>query len=97
MARGVPDSAILLENDGRTSGQSLRAAADLLHEQELRTAIVVSDPFHMLRLEILGRRYGIDPYTSPALPGPGAPHVLRRWGNFMAESIKAPLAIFVDW
>ena len=97
MARGIPDSAILLENDGRTSAQSLRAAADLLHEQELRTAIVVSDPFHMLRLEILGRRYGIDPYTSPALPGPGAPHVLRRWGNLMAESIKAPLAIFVDW
>mgnify|MGYP001550626337 CR=1 FL=1 len=97
MARGVPDSAILLENDGRTSAQSLRAAADLLHEQEFRTAIVVSDPFHMLRLEILGRRYGIDPYTSPALPGPGAPHVLRRWGNLMTESIKAPLAIFVDW
>ncbi len=97
MAHGVPDSAILLENDGRTSAQSLRAAADLLHEQELRTAIVVSDPFHMLRLEILGRRYGIDPYTSPALPGPGAPHLLRRWGNLMAESIKAPLAIFVDW
>ncbi|MGH7656578.1 MAG: YdcF family protein [Gemmatimonadaceae bacterium] len=97
MARGVPDSAILLENDGRTSAQSLRAAVDLLHEQELRTAIVVSDPFHMLRLEILGRRYGIDPYTSPALPGPGAPHLLRRWGNLMAESVKAPLAMFVDW
>jgi len=57
----------------------------------------VSDPFHMLRLEILGRRYGIDPYTSPALPAPGAQHLLRRWGNLLAESIKAPLALFVDW
>jgi uncharacterized SAM-binding protein YcdF (DUF218 family) len=97
MSHGVPDSAILLENDGRTSAQSLRAAVDLLHERELTTAIVVSDPFHMLRLEVLGRRYGIDPYTSPALPGPGAQHILRRWGNLMAESIKAPLAIFIDW
>jgi uncharacterized SAM-binding protein YcdF (DUF218 family) len=97
MNHGVPDSAILLENDGRTSAQSLRAAVDLLHERELGTAIVVSDPFHMLRLEVLGRRYGIDPYTSPALPGPGAQHLLRRWGNLIAESIKAPLAIFVDW
>ena len=97
MSRGVPDSAILLENDGRTSAQSLRAAVDMLHERELRTAIVVSDPFHMLRLEVLGRRYGIDPYTSPALPSPGAQHLLRRWGNLIAESIKAPLAIFVDW
>ncbi|HEY2849438.1 MAG TPA: YdcF family protein [Gemmatimonadaceae bacterium] len=97
MAHGVPDSAILLENDGRTSAQSLRAAVDILHGQELHTAIVVSDPFHMLRLEILGRRYGIDPYTSPALPGPGAPHLIRRWGNLIAESVKAPLAIFIDW
>jgi uncharacterized SAM-binding protein YcdF (DUF218 family) len=97
MNHGVPDSAILLENDGRTSAQSLRAAVDMLHERELRTAIVVSDPFHMLRLEVLGRRYGIDPYTSPALPSPGAQHLLRRWSNLIAESIKAPLAIFVDW
>ena len=68
MSRGVPDSAIFLEHDGRTSSQSLRAAIDLLHARGLGTAVVVSDPFHMLRLEILGRRFGIDPYTSPALP-----------------------------
>lgn len=97
MARGVPDTAILLENEGRTSAQSLRSAVDLLHARGLSTAIVVSDPFHMLRLEILGRRYGIDPYTSPALPTPGAQHLLRRWGNLLAESIKAPLALLVDW
>ena len=97
MNHGVPDSAILLENEGRTSAQSLRTAVDLLHARELRTAIVVSDPFHMLRLELLGRRYGIDPYTSPALPAPGAQHLLRRWGNLVLESIKAPFALVVDW
>lgn len=97
MSRGVPDSAILLEHEGRTSAQSLHAAVELLHARGLGTAVVVSDPFHMLRLEILGRRYGIDPYTSPALPARGAQQLLRRWGNLVAESIKAPLAIFVDW
>jgi uncharacterized SAM-binding protein YcdF (DUF218 family) len=97
MSHGVPDTAILLENDGRTSAQSLRAAVDLLHARGLSTAVVVSDPFHMLRLEILGRRYGIDPYTSPALTAPGAQHLLRRWGNLFAESFKAPLALLVDW
>ncbi len=97
MIHGVPDTAILLENEGRTSAQSLHAAVDMLHTRGLGTAVVVSDPFHMLRLEILGRRYGIDPYTSPALPAPGAQHLLRRWGNLLAESIKAPLALLVDW
>jgi uncharacterized SAM-binding protein YcdF (DUF218 family) len=97
MGHGVPDSAILLEHDGRTSAQSLRAAVELLHARGLSTAMVVSDPFHMLRLEILGRRYGINPYTSPALPTPGAYRLLRQWGNLLAESIKAPLALFLDW
>jgi uncharacterized SAM-binding protein YcdF (DUF218 family) len=97
IAHGVPDTAILLENEGRTSAQSLRSAIDLLHTRGLGTAIVVSDPFHMLRLEILGRRYGMDPYTSPALPAPGSQHLLRRLGNLALESIKAPLALFVDW
>jgi uncharacterized SAM-binding protein YcdF (DUF218 family) len=97
MSRGVPDTAILLENEGRTSAQSLRAAIDLLHARGLRSAVVVSDPFHMLRLEVLGRRYGIDPYTSPALPASGAEHLVRRWGDLLIESIKAPLALLVDW
>lgn len=97
MGHGVPDSAILLEHDGRTSAQSLRAAVNLLKARGLGTAVVVSDPFHMLRLEILGRRYGINPYTSPALPTPGAYRLLRQWGTLLAESIKAPLALFLDW
>jgi|ERR1035437_188773 uncharacterized SAM-binding protein YcdF (DUF218 family) len=97
MGHGVPDSAILLEHEGRTSAQSLRAAVNLLHTRGLSTAVVVSDPFHMLRLEILGRRYGINPYTSPALPTPGAHRLLRQWGTLLAESIKAPLALFLDW
>ena len=97
MAHGVPDTAILLENEGRTSAQSLRSAINLLHARKFSTAVVVSDPFHMLRLEILGRRYGIDPFTSPALPAPGAQHLLRRWANLLAESFKAPLALIVDW
>jgi uncharacterized SAM-binding protein YcdF (DUF218 family) len=97
MSLGIPDSALLLENEGRTSSQSLRAAADLLRARRLGTAVVVSDPFHMLRLEILGRRYGINPFTSPALPTPGARRLLRQWGTLVTESIKAPLALIVDW
>jgi len=97
VSRGVPDSAILLENEGRTSSQSLRRAADLLHARRLNAAIVVSDPFHMLRLEILGRRYGIVPYTSPALPTPARRRLVGQWATLIAESFKAPLARFVDW
>jgi uncharacterized SAM-binding protein YcdF (DUF218 family) len=97
MGLGVPDTAIVLENEGRTSSQSLRTAVELLHTRRLSTAIVVSDPFHMLRLEILGRRFGVNPFTSPALPTPAARRLVRQWGTLVIESIKAPLALVVDW
>ncbi len=97
IAHSVPDSAILLENEGRSSSESLRSAVAMLHGRRLKTAIVVSDPFHMLRLEILGRRFGIDPFTSPALPTPGGRRLLRQWGNLLMESFKAPLALIFDW
>jgi uncharacterized SAM-binding protein YcdF (DUF218 family) len=97
MSAGIPDGAILLENEGRTSSQSLRGAANLLYARRLKTAIVVSDPFHMLRLEILGRRYGLNPYTSPALPPAAAQRLWHQWGSFVAESFKAPLALVIDW
>jgi uncharacterized SAM-binding protein YcdF (DUF218 family) len=97
MSRGVPDTVILVESAGRTSSQSMRAAIDLVHAERLRTAIVVSDPFHMLRLEIIGRRYGIEPLTSPALPSRAGSRIWRQWGYLLSESFKAPVALFFDW
>ena len=47
---GVPDTAILLENKGRTTSESMLAVADTLGKRGIKTAILVSDPFHMLRL-----------------------------------------------
>lgn len=97
MSRGVPDTVIMTESAGRTSSQSMRAAIDLIHAQRLSTAIVVSDPFHMLRLEIIGRRYGIEPLTSPALPSRAGSRIWNQWGFWVAESFKAPLALVLDW
>ena len=62
---GVPDSAILVENAGRTTSESMRAVAGMLEVRGLQSALLVSDPFHMLRLRILARRFGFTPYTSP--------------------------------
>jgi uncharacterized SAM-binding protein YcdF (DUF218 family) len=88
---GVPDLMILLERQGTTSAQSVRAAAELMHERGLRSALVVSDSYHMMRLELLVRRGGITPYRAPA---PGAPidHATRRtrWRYVVRESVMFP-------
>src|SRR2546430_483457 len=71
--RGVPDSAILEENEGRTTSESMRAVAGMLEVRGLQSALLVSDPFHMLRLRILARRFGFTPYTSPTQTRSDAP------------------------
>ena len=59
LRRGVPDSAIVLENTGRTTRESLQGVVAIMNGQRRRDVILVSDPFHMLRLSILARRLGL--------------------------------------
>jgi uncharacterized SAM-binding protein YcdF (DUF218 family) len=93
---GVPDSAILEENEGRTTSESMRAVAGMLEVRGLQSALLVSDPFHMLRLRILARRFGFTPYTSPTQTSPISPNREERWKYMFSESLKAPLAFFFE-
>lgn len=93
---GVPDSAILVENEGRTTSESMHAVAGMLEVRGLQTALLVSDPFHMLRLRILARRFGFTPYTSPTQTSPISPNREARWKYIFSESLKAPLAFFFE-
>lgn len=94
--RGVPDSVILMEDRGRTTRESMLAVADTLGKRGIKTAILVSDPFHMLRLWVMGRRFGLTPFTSPTRTSPIAPNSERRWKYVLSESWKAPLAFFFE-
>ena len=94
--RGVPDSAILIENEGRTTSESMRAVAGMLEVRGLQTALLVSDPFHMLRLRILAKRFGFTPYTSPTQTSPISPNSEARWKYIFSESLKAPLAFLFE-
>ncbi len=93
---GVPDSAILVENEGRTTSESMRAVAAMLEVRGLQSALLVSDPFHMLRLRILARRFGFTPYTSPTQTSPISPNREERWKYILSESLKAPMAFFFE-
>ena len=93
---GVPDSAILVESEGRTTSESMRAVAGMLEVRGLQSALLVSDPFHMLRLRILARRFGFTPYTSPTQTSPISPNREERWKYIFSESLKVPLAFFFE-
>jgi uncharacterized SAM-binding protein YcdF (DUF218 family) len=93
---GVPDSSIVLENRGRTTRESMLAVSEILENRGIKSAILVSDPFHMLRLSILGRRFGLTTYTSPTRTSPISPNREKRWRYMLGESVKAPLAFLFE-
>lgn len=97
MRAGVPDSAILLENDGRTTQQSLHAVARLLEARGLQRVILVSDPFHLLRASVVARRNGLAVRTSPTRADDAWGRLIRQPGYFLAESVKAPAALVLEW
>jgi uncharacterized SAM-binding protein YcdF (DUF218 family) len=93
LRHGVPDSMILVEREGVTSAESVRAAAVLMRADELRTALIVSDPFHMLRLELLSRQAGIRPYRAPT-PTSRLDRSSSQWGYYvLRESLLFPAAV----
>jgi uncharacterized SAM-binding protein YcdF (DUF218 family) len=92
MQQGVPDSAILMEIEGRTTSESLRTVATMMKERKLDSVVLVSDPFHMLRLTVLGRRLGLQTATSPTSSSPISRNPAQAWRYVLSETIKVPLA-----
>ena len=95
LQRGVPDSAIRLENQGRTTSESLHGVVRLMEHEADKSVILVSDPFHSLRLEIVARRLGLIPYTSPTRTSPISSSG-SRWKYVLAESVKVPLTFLLE-
>ncbi len=62
---GVPSSAILKDMNSRTTRQNLLEAQSLMTMQNLKSAIIVSDPLHLKRAEMMARDLGISAVTSP--------------------------------
>ena len=96
MSRGVPDRAIVVEIKGRTTSESMRAVARIMDDREQNSVILVSDPFHMLRLSILARRFGLEPYTSPTRTSPITSNREEHWKYMVSESVKVPLAYIFE-
>jgi len=92
---GVPPSAIMIENAGRSTSESLQQVATLMEGEPTREVILVSDPFHMLRLSILARRFGLTPYTSPTRTSPISTNKREAWKYALAESIKVPISFLL--
>jgi uncharacterized SAM-binding protein YcdF (DUF218 family) len=85
-AQGVPESAILRETTGRTSWQSLAAAARFLKDRNLTHVVLVSDPYHSERIDGIAGELGLHAVTSPTRTSPIKG--LDEWRRFGTETVR---------
>lgn len=65
MRDGVPETAILLEQQSRSTEENAMFGQEILVEHGWDTVLLVTDSYHMLRAEWIFRSQGITAYTSP--------------------------------
>lgn len=71
---GVPADAILLEELSHSTEENLDGVALIMEERGLKSALIVSDGFHLFRAKYIADSHGIDAY---GLPAAGSP--IGRW------------------
>jgi uncharacterized SAM-binding protein YcdF (DUF218 family) len=62
---GVQGEAILVENEGESTVQSIAAAAEIMQRMNLHSCIVVSDGYHIYRVKKMIETHGLKAYGSP--------------------------------
>jgi uncharacterized SAM-binding protein YcdF (DUF218 family) len=82
--RGVPATAIMREDAGHTTYESLDAAADQLLDAGLDDVVLVTDPYHSLRSRLIAEEVGLDADLSPTPTS-----VVTGWSSFRRELAEA--------
>ena len=88
---GVPEAAILLENEGRTSQASLQRVGTIARDHDIHSVVIVSDGFHLFRSKLIADRNGLDAFGVASEGSPIRPwtttefeYVVREAGGVLA-------------
>ena len=65
MGLGVPSEAIIVETEGESTVHSIALAGEIMRRMGLRSAIVVSDGYHIYRVKRMLESRGLTAYGSP--------------------------------
>src|SRR5437763_14383735 len=88
---GLPEAAVLALPAGTSTSTSLDGVAHWFKGRDSRRVLLVSDGFHMLRLQIIATRLALVPFTSPAPNSPIRANPRRNAAYFFAEGSNVPV------
>jgi uncharacterized SAM-binding protein YcdF (DUF218 family) len=90
--RGVPESRILLENEGRNSADSLEGVAQIARQRDIERVLIVSDGFHLFRSRMIAEDLGLVAF---GLPDESSP--IRRWSSTELDYVLREAAAVVAY
>ncbi len=85
--RGIPDINLIAETQGGNTDESTRRVAVIMHANNMKTALLVSDAYHLYRAKQMMAREGVTVYTSPR-PGSVPKTAFARWMAALRESFS---------
>jgi uncharacterized SAM-binding protein YcdF (DUF218 family) len=94
--RGVPQHAILKEDDGTDTWESMEAVGRIARGREIETVLIVSDGFHLFRSDRMAGAVGLEAYTSAAPDSPIRPWSANEFSYVIRETGAVILQV-PDW
>lgn len=89
----IPEAAVVVRPEGRSTQASIRSLEQWAKAHEVKRVLLVSDPFHMLRLRLEAGRTELQAFTSPTRSSP----ISAKWKSELlflaAEAFKIPVVI----
>ncbi|MEO5974311.1 MAG: YdcF family protein [Ilumatobacteraceae bacterium] len=67
---GIPIASIALEREGTTTRESLIGVRNILAARELKSLLIVTDPYHSLRARMIAQDLDLQAFVSPTRTSP---------------------------
>ncbi len=65
LEEGIPEEFVLLEEESVITQENIENSLKIMDDNELETALIISDPLHMKRAMLMAEDFEIDAYSSP--------------------------------
>jgi uncharacterized SAM-binding protein YcdF (DUF218 family) len=86
-SRGVADVNLIAETQGDNTEESVRRVATILRANDMHSALLVSDAYHLYRASKMMAHEGVQVYVSPR-PGSVPKTAFGRWMSALRESFS---------
>ena len=93
LAAGISSEQIILEPKATSTFENLEFSKIILERRNLKSVIVVTEPYHMPRAAMIAHKLGLDFSSSPAPESA----CWSRWKHFSRFFLREPIALLENW